>query len=429
MKRTKKDFQLVTDTLMVDYNLQANEGSDAEAIIDEIFEVYLQDYLKDFSRKTSGHLLKLIVTNILANLLNAESQGYSSLIYPMGKKNFKASRYLPKFITERLVVKAVQILVSARVVIQEVGTKKMIQVRSTFGGSDTSLVQQAASLRFTKGIDYGQLEWGSFSVRPDAEVIVLKSKRKTPSSSSELVNYTDTTNMGKEIKENIRPYVRKINDYLLTHTIEYLGDHLCDRSSTSYHRIFNQGTIKRGGRYFGHWAQNIPARERHLIRIDGEKVMDLDYQAMYYNLLLYRDGATEAPKEDPFLIPGYEEFRGTFKTLAYALLNSSTVLKNSPDNLLPPGCKHSYKTIKTVLIQHLPILKGYLKSEIGMELMNLESQIIGRAVMNMIDRGNGFVILHDGLLVAQNAKYPEGCMHEAFTQIIGWESKITTEMH
>ena len=49
--------------------------------------------------------------------------------------------------------------------------------------------------------------------------------------------------------------------------------------------------------------------------------------------------------------------------------------------------------------------------------------------MNMMDWGNGFVILHDGLLVAQNAKYPEGCMDEAFLQIIGWRSKITTEMH
>lgn len=429
MKRVKKDFKLVTDTLMVDYNLRANEDSEAEAIIEEIFEVYLQDYLKDFTRKTSGRLLKSIITNILANLLNAESQGYTSLIYPMGKRNFQASRYLPKFITERLVVRAVQILVDAKVVIQDVGTKKMIQVRSTFGGSNTSLVQQASSLRFTKGINYGQLKWGSFSVRPDAEVIILKSKKKIPSSSSELVNYTDTTNMGKEIKEYIRPYVREINDYLLNHTIEYSGNHLCDRSSTAYHRIFNQGTIKRGGRYFGHWAQNIPARERHLIRIDGQKVMDLDYQAMYYNLLLYRDGATEAPQEDPFLIPGYEELRGTFKTLAYALLNSSTELRNSPDNLLPKGCKHSYKTIKTALLQHLPIIKKYLKSEIGMELMNLESRIIGRAVMNMMGWGNGFVILHDGLLVAQNAKYPEGCMDEAFIHIIGWRSKITTEMH
>ena len=429
MKRVKKDFKLVTDTLMVDYNLLANEGSEAESIIEEIFEVYLQDYLKDLTRKSSGRLLKSIVTNILANLLNAESQGYSSLIYPMGKKNFQASRYLPKFITERLVVRAVQILVDAKVVIQDVGTKKMIQIRSTFGGSDTSLVQQAASLRFTEDISYGDLEWGRFSVRPETEVIILKSKRKTPSSSSELVNYTDTTNMGKEIKESIRPFVRKINDYLLSHTIEYSGDHLCDRSSTSYHRIFNQGTIKRGGRYFGHWAQNIPARERHLIHIDGQKVMDLDYQTMYYNLLLYRDGATEAPQEDPFLIPGYEEFRGTFKALAYALLNSSSLLKNSPEGLMPPGCKLSYSTLKTILILHLPILKKYLKSEIGMELMNLESRIIGRAVMNMMDRDNGFVILHDGLLVAQNSKHPEGCMHEAFSHIIGWDSKVTKEMH
>ena len=223
MKRVKRDFKLVTDTLMVDYNLLANEGSEAESIIEEIFEVYLQDYLNDFTRKTSGRRLKSIVTNILANLLNAESQEYISLIYPMGKKNFQASRYLPKFITERLVVKAVQILIDAKVVIQDVGNKKMIQIRSTFGGTDTSLVQQAASLRFTEDIYYGDLEWGSFSVRPETEVIILKSKRKTPSSSSELVNYTDTTNMGKEIKESIRPFVRKINDYLLSHTIEYSG--------------------------------------------------------------------------------------------------------------------------------------------------------------------------------------------------------------
>lgn len=429
MKRSKRDFKLVTDTLMVDYNLIANEESEAESIIDEIFEVYLQEYLKDFSRKTSGRLLKLIVVNILANLLNAESQGYKSLIYPMGKKNFQSSRYLPKFITERLVVRAVQILVDGKVVIQEIGDKKMIQIRSTFGGSDTSLVQQASSLRFTEDIYYGEIERGSFIVRPDTEVIILKSKRKTPSSSSELVNYTDTTNMGKEIKEHIRPYVRKINDYLVNHSIEYSGDHLCDRSSASYQRIFNQGTIKRGGRYFGHWAQNIPARERHLIRIDGEKVMDLDYQAMYYNLLLYRDGATEACKEDPFLIPGYESYRGIFKAIAYALLNSATTLSTSPEGLMPPGCKYSYSTLRTILILHLPILKKYLKSEIGMELMNLESRIIGRAVMNMMDWGNGFVILHDGLLVAQNAKYPEGCMDEAFIQIIGWRSRITTEVH
>ena len=52
MKRAKKDFKLVTDTLMVDYNLRANEDSEAEAIIEEIFEVYLQDYLKDFTRKS-----------------------------------------------------------------------------------------------------------------------------------------------------------------------------------------------------------------------------------------------------------------------------------------------------------------------------------------------------------------------------------------
>jgi hypothetical protein len=163
--------------------------------------------------------------------------------------------------------------------------------------------------------------------------------------------------------------------------------------------------------------------------IDGQPVMDVDYQAMYYSLLMYVDGSDCGPVGDPFHIPGYESYRGTFKKIAYALLNSPTSLNNAPNNLMPKNSKISYKELRSILLMKLPLLKKYLKSEIGMGLMNLESKIIGEAIDYMMTFKYGFVVMHDGLLVAQNAESAQQCLEQAFLEITGWMPVVTTTNH
>jgi hypothetical protein len=47
----------------------------------------------------------------------------------------------------------------------------------------------------------------------------------------------------------------------------------------------------------------------------------------------------------------------------------------------------------------------------------------------MMLHNNGFVIMHDGLLVPKGAKYPEECMREAYLRSLGWEPVVTKECY
>jgi hypothetical protein len=425
----KKEIPLVTSTVMVDYNLRSKPGSTPSSITQELFRKNLAKYKKDFTRRTTGEPLVQTVELILTNLLNAHAQNYESLVFPTGSKNFKRTRYLPKFLTERIVVKAVQILEDAKIIVKESGTGKIIKVASQLSHTGYNTVQEATRLKLSDELDAGLTAYDDFQIRPNSEVVILKGSKVTPKSSSEFLDYANNSKLGIEVTEKIRPKVRAINEFMAQHEITYLGDVQCNRSASTYSRIFNGGTLDKGGRYFGHWAQTLPRAERKLIRIDGQEVMDLDYQTMFYNLLLYHSGSDEPSQKDAFSIPGYEQYRTQFKKLAYSMLNSTRPLKAFPDGFNKGGWEKGFTMLKGLLVTHLPLLLEYDGSGVGLKLMRMESDIITKACENMIIHNNGFVIMHDGLLVSKNAKYPEGCMREAYRHYLGWDPVITQEYH
>ena len=425
----KKEIPVVTNTVMVDYNLSSKPGSTPSSITSELLSRNLKGYMQGLTRGSTRDAVVQTTELILSNLLNAHSQNYEALVFPTGSRNFKRTRYMPSFLKEHVVSKTIAILEDAQIVVKEGGTGMPIKVATQLSPTGYNTVQEATRLKLTESIDIGLTSHGDFQVRPDSEVVILKSNKVTPKSSSELLDYSNNSKLGKEVSERIRPKVRAINEFSAKQSITYLGEVQCNRSATTYSRIFNGGSLKKGGRYFGHYAQTLPSAERKLIRIDGQEVMDLDYQTMFYNLLLAHDGADLPNAGDAFSIPGYTQFRKQFKKLAYAMLSSSKPLTRFPEGFNKGGWDQGFSKLKNLLTEHLPLLLKYDGSGVCLQLMRIESDIITKACENMMAMGNGFVIMHDGLLVSKDAKYPEGCMEKAYKDVVGWTPVITKEYH
>ena len=87
------------------------------------------------------------------------------------------------------------------------------------------------------------------------------------------------------------------------------------------HRIFNL-SFDLGGRFYGHWSQNIPCELRRHIRINGESVMELDYKSLHPTLL-YREKGLTLPSGDLYMPPGWpKECRPILKRLLLCGINA-----------------------------------------------------------------------------------------------------------
>jgi len=253
--------------------------------------------------------------------------------------------------------------------------------------------------------------------------------------SEDKVDYTDRSELGKEVLTIHRPALKTINAYLANHEITYSGTKRCNRTNTSYYRIFNNSSLKYGGRYFGHYIQTLPKSERHLLTIDGQSVSNVDYSGMHYNLLRFKDGATTDMEGDPFMIAGYENYRDQFKMLAYILLNSTKKISHPPEDLKQKlsdkGWTETFLTFKKILLANCPLITKYEGQGIGLELMNLESQIMSKAMEYLMEVHQcGFVCMHDALLVPkEKTSGTQAVMSRAFREATGFYPHIKTTQH
>src|SRR5665213_2823864 len=51
------------------------------------------------------------------------------------------------------------------------------------------------------------------------------------------------------------------------------------------YRVFNNGSFKEGGRFYGGWWQGIPSRYRQYITIDGHTTWEYDYSYLHPAML------------------------------------------------------------------------------------------------------------------------------------------------
>lgn len=213
-------------------------------------------------------------------------------------------------------------------------------------------------------------------------------------------------------------------------------------------RIYN-GCFMRGGRFYpmGTSWQNVKAEARRQLTIDGEPVVELDFDGMHI-AMLYAEAGLPLP-DDCHTIEGWP--RHLVKVANFTLINSKTEKDarfsiahsdgrkldkatgrriEGPDDkqlmqsLAEPGSQEAIRLaaalIKAIKIRHAPIAQ-HLHSDAGARLMRKDADI-AEAVMAELILKKGIVALpvHDSFLVqASKVAELEAAMAEASYRIMG----------
>ena len=133
------------------------------------------------------------------------------------------------------------------------------------------------------------------------------------------------------------------------------------------YRVFNDGSFKkkRGGRFYGHWVQSIPAKIypfRARLTIDDEPTVELDYSNLHPHML-YRIERKPVPEGDLYELEGVDsEKRSLVKALFNSLLNADSLHKAICGVLDPYP--------ENVALEIQPLIKRLFSAMVGPDTIN-----------------------------------------------------------
>jgi hypothetical protein len=202
-------------------------------------------------------------------------------------------------------------------------------------------------------------------------------------------------------------------------------------------RIFNNGRWDHGGRlHDGFWI-NMKRELRDGIRIDGHRVINLDFSSMYL-LLLYAMKAKK-PLPDGDLYEGIDPLEGwpsdperkkAIRDVIKANVNAMMFRKPSqigkPYELVGGSRAVLTKGVTGAVLEerlkdkHRAIAKWIGAQDVGFELMHHESEIMIKTVLSCLEHGVVVLPIHDGLLVAEcHKESARSAMQEEFNGYTG----------
>lgn len=259
----------------------------------------------------------------------------------------------------------------------------------------------------------------------EPELLILKTG-KDANDQSEPIDYKDSrrTNL-------LRGQIRRLNRRLGDANIEITEAGKALRLGTdgglvvphrrSLRRIFNNRSWQDGGRLAGGFWMSMPRAERfERIRLDGERIADVDYRQLYPRLAYVRAGA-EQPDGDIYDVAGDGTTRDAWKVLLNAMLFADGLLGNWPKGArehFPKGTKLR-DAIEMLERKHGPIAHLFGKG-LGYQLMKSESDMLIAVVSHLFAQGITALPLHDAVLVARShAETARKAMQDEFTHRTG----------
>ena len=206
---------------------------------------------------------------------------------------------------------------------------------------------------------------------------------------------------------------------------------------TNLRRIFNtpapdQRRFVLGGRPYGGFWQTLARTRRHNIRIDRERVADLDFSAMFLRLAYCRAGIAP-PAGDLYagIIPDDPQgrWREGLKQVVNALLFRDKPLTRLPKgsaDLLPPGMNG--KDIRAAVLQRHPAVARVFESGAGLSLMKTESDLMMAILLRLNAARIVALPMHDGLMVHRDlAEVAAGVMADESERMTGFRLPIKTQ--
>ncbi len=252
---------------------------------------------------------------------------------------------------------------------------------------------------------------------PGGETVILKAVvgRNRPKL---LVDYPDTVETFR-----LRAEMEAINDALAGADIRLCGER---QPPDQLVRVFlvdgaeAPATFDGHGRLFGGFWQSLPRERRAGLTIGGQRLVELDYRAMYVHLAYALIGAT-LPDGDPYAVAGLEGHRDAVKkAVASLFFRDGTLRRLSGElrELLPAGW--TAKRLSAAVEAKHPAIAHLLGTNIGPSLANTESNILVAVLLRLIGEGVVALPIHDCVLVAESAKGAAmAAMREESKRLVG----------
>lgn len=199
---------------------------------------------------------------------------------------------------------------------------------------------------------------------------------------------------------------------------EFAAIHEAKRYIQNIYHINEDGRITYGRMHGGFW-QNMPSKCRHLIRINHEPVIILDFKAMILSIV-----ASDSGKDlmgDPYDIDvglGNEHKkvqRSLIKSIVIISINTksrieaaSAVLKDHAASFKEAfGKKLTQKDVLGFIdkiVKTHPFLEAYLFKKLGKDIFAIDADIARGIIRRCLDANKLALPIHDGFVVAESDK-------------------------
>ncbi|MET4219412.1 hypothetical protein ABIB00_004633 [Bradyrhizobium sp. LB14.3] len=259
----------------------------------------------------------------------------------------------------------------------------------------------------------------------DDPVLVILKEGKDIEGRAAAIPFAETARTKKFANQ-----IRRINKSLREADIEVIGQssslsvgkdgQIIAPYRRSLRRIFNNGTWQHGGRLAGGFWMSMERSQRETIRVDGERIADVDYRQLFPRLAYVRAGQPQ-PEGDIYDVFGDSTGRDGCKKLMNALLFADGPLGNWPEDTrqhFPAGTKLR-PAIEMLTARHAPIAKLFGRG-LGFQLMRIESDILIEVITYLASVGVTALPLHDAVLVAESkAEIAAKAMRDVFERWSG----------
>jgi hypothetical protein len=262
----------------------------------------------------------------------------------------------------------------------------------------------------------------------DGETFTLALQDRTP------LDYPDDCPEANALRTELRRY----NEFLSKSDIRVVG---IDNPPPfkPFRRLFDtSGPIQFNlhGRIYsgqvGGWHQNLAKDQRHLVRINGEKIVEVDWQSLHLHLA-YVEAQCSPPAGDLYAVhPELEAHRSGVKVAVSAMLSISGELLKLPQSVreasptLPK--QWTARRIAAAVKAHHPAISHLFGKDRGIAYMHKDSTLLMKVLTRLMERGLPSAALHDAILVQQSARdVAIATMLEASMELLGVELPVSVK--
>ena len=428
---------------------------DLTALVDKLTNHVLSTYsvgsqgIKAGSRETKIRHTSSVVISALYSAYFTRSQNKLWVSYPQSPRSYSTTDNKSNKInhSHRIALKVYESLHSLSWIIT---APAAITKNYTLAYPSLSLVKEFNRIGFI---------WMPQELIPEDSLVELKDVKRNKKTGKAIRTKGKTTKFKMPVPSTAevvqyRSNLYKINQQLVRHCISIeltninleamevelaeknkdLKKSYIDFTSVQLTRIFARGSMEKGGRFYRGWWQGIPERHRPHIRIDGNKVTEVDFSGVAPRIIYGQAGVSIPIDFDPYNVglDAWEGKKDHRRPLVKKFLNS---MINDEDDVYRLGSAEAKtlglnhkQLLKQIELTHEPIFDS-LQSGAGLHAQFIESVIAEKVMLDLLVQDVVVLPIHDSFMIRLGfANDLRESMQRNFKEVTGLDVGLDTDI-